>query len=105
MTKDEKILIAVSALIVVVVIIWRKPIVAVVTGDYTEVNPADSIGVSQTTQNSSLTRGPAYLMYNQPYAFSPPVGNFLPSITAGQVGQTVNSPTNFAGEYPYMLQN
>lgn len=105
MTKDEKIIIAVSALLVMTVIIWRKPIVAVVTGEALPTNPNNEVGVSQTPANSSLVKGPSYLMYNQPYAFAPPIGNFLPSITAGQGNQTVNLPTNFAAdEYPYLLQ-
>jgi hypothetical protein len=96
MTKDEKILIAFAALMIMAIIIWRKPIARVVSG---ETSVADEIGMSQTQYNASVTRGPEYMMYNAPYAFAPPLGNFLPSITAGQVGQTVNKPTNFESEY------
>lgn len=96
MSKDEKIILVVTALLIMVVIIWRKPIVAAIVGE--TIPAADMVGVSQTPENTSLVKGPSYLMYNQPWAFAPPVGNFLPSITAGQGNQTVNLPTNFAGD-------
>ena len=99
MSKDEKIIIAVAVLLITVVIIWRKPIIAAVTGDTSdEVTPYDSVGVSQILTPESASRGLSYLSYNQPWAFAPPVGNFLPSITAGQGNQTVNKPTNFESD-------
>lgn len=97
MTKDEKIILVVVALLIMAVIIWRKPIVAAITGDDEPMPQVDEIGVSQTPNKRDMKNVRAYLSYNLPYAFSPPVGNFLPSQTAGQVGQTVNKPTNFDG--------
>lgn len=97
MTKDEKITLAVVGLLIMAVIIWRKPIVAVITGEDEPEPQVDEIGVSQTPDKRDMRNVRAYLSYNLPYAFAPPVGNFLPSITAGQVGQTVNKPTNFDG--------
>lgn len=93
MSKDEKITLAVVGLLILAVLIWRKPIVAAIAES--EIPVVDEIGVSMNRLNTSMTKGPDYLMYNMPYAFSPPIGNFLPSITAGQIGQTVNRPTNF----------
>ena len=51
---------------------------------------------TQTAVPESSPRGqngPAYLTYNTPWAFAPPVANFMPTMTSGQVGQTVQSPT------------
>lgn len=96
MSKDEKIILVITALLIMAVIIWRKPIVEAIVGE--TIPPVDLVGLSQTPNNSTLTKGPSYLMYNQPWAFAPPVGNFLPSITAGQGNQTVNMPTNFVGD-------
>lgn len=48
-----------------------------------------------TPGNSS---GPAYLTYNTTWAFSPPVQNFLPKTTAGQIGEvTGQGPDPFSG--------
>lgn len=94
MTKDEKITLVIVGLLLAAVIIWRKPIVEAIIAP--EEQPViDEIGISQNPGNSSMTKGREYLVYNLPYAFSPPIGNFLPSITAGQGNQTVNKPTNF----------
>jgi hypothetical protein len=49
---------------------------------------------STTPVNSSVTAGPDYLMYNQPYFFAPPVQNFLPTTVAPlQGGASVNVAT------------
>lgn len=48
-----------------------------------------------TPDNAS---GPAYLTYNTPWAFSPPVQNFLPKTTAGQIGEVAGQgPDPFSG--------
>jgi len=46
-------------------------------------NLQEPIDEANTPQNSSVAHGPQYLIYNQaPWAFAPPVGNFLPSAVA-----------------------
>lgn len=54
---------------------------------------AQDVGVSNTLDNSSMVSGPSYMTYNQPWAFSPPIANFLPASTVGQEGQVVLNPT------------
>lgn len=46
------------------------------------------VDVSNTPENSDASEGRAYLMANQsPWAFAPPVNNYLPGMVAG--GQSV----------------
>jgi len=46
------------------------------------------VDVSNTPDNSSVSQGRSYLMANQsPWAFAPPVNNYLPGMVAG--GQSV----------------
>lgn len=63
--------------------------------------PADDIGGDvqmefnvPTPRNTSL--GPAYLVANSPFMFSPPVQNILPTITAGQIGEVAGQFNNGA---------
>jgi hypothetical protein len=97
MKFDEKILWAIGALVLVTLVIFhRQP----KPGEAPEfVSPVDMIGESFTPFNTNMTRGPAYLMYNQPWAFAPPVGNVLPTITIGQQGQTVQAPASFTNRF------
>lgn len=45
--------------------------------------PSAPLDQSSTPANTSVTEGPSYLIYNQgPWAFAPPVMNFLPSMIA-----------------------
>ena len=91
MTKEEKILLGLTiAALVAVVIYQRKPDMIVPVND-----PVVELGKSITPRNDSVVTGPEYLTYNSPWFFAPPIGNFLPSTTAGQGNQTVNQPTNF----------
>ena len=97
MSKDEKIILVITALLIMAVIVWRKPIANVIMGEPME--PAiDLVGMSQTPSNSNLTKGPSYLMYNQPWAFSPPVNNFLPAIASGEGRRNVMTPANMSGD-------
>ncbi len=90
MSNEEKIWLGLAFVgLVAVLLFQRSPIAGNIT------TAVADVGMSLTPDNTSLTRGPSYLVYNSPWAFSPPTGNFLPSITAGQIGQTVNVPTNF----------
>lgn len=54
--------------------------------------PDAKVNASNTPENSDSTEGRSYLMYNQgPWAFSPPVNNYLPSMVApGGIAIMVN---------------
>lgn len=93
MSKEEKIFLGLAVLgLVAVVLMQRNPnIISVPTAN----DPVTDIGVSLTPVNDSVVKGPSYMVYNTPWMFAPPIGNFLPSITAGIGSQTVNQPTNF----------
>jgi hypothetical protein len=84
MTHGERIFLTLAALGVVAVVIFelRQPAPVAMP-------PTDPNGnglVSNTPKTSDLTTGPGYLIYNQPYAFSPPVANFIPENTMGENG-------------------
>lgn len=98
MTNEEKIILGVAAVALAAVVIYQRPLVAAPIIEHDPV--ADN--VSLTPYNDSVTKGPSYMAYNSPFAFAPPISNFLPSITAGQAGQTINTPTDFAGFSPYV---
>lgn len=44
--------------------------------------------IASNPMAAATAEGPSYLLYNQPWFFSPPVGNFMPQQTVGQAGQT-----------------
>ncbi len=90
MSQDEKIWLGLAFVGLVAVLLFQRAISVPFVG-----STVADIGVSLTPQNANLAKGPSYLMYNSPWAYAPPVGNFLPSISAGQIGQTENVPTNF----------
>lgn len=95
MTKEEKILLALAFVgLVFVLLFQRSPEIKAPTSA-----PYRDVDESSTNQNASMTTGPEYLMYNTPWAFAPPVMNTLPTVTAGQVGQTVEQPTDFSKRY------
>ena len=96
MDKQEKNLLGLAiAALAAVVIFQRRPAVAEVSPPQADTVPVIQVGDSFTPANSSMVKGPAYLTYNAPFMFAPPISNFLPSITAGQGSQTVNQPTDF----------
>lgn len=76
----EKIAIGILAALVLFLVVFRfgKQLVPIpATAD----DKSGSVDLSNTPQNTSVTQGPAYLTYNQgPWAFAPPVGNFLPDV-------------------------
>lgn len=98
MTREEKILLGLAIVALAAIVIFQRSPRAIDPGGGGEAASADPVivvGDSFTPANSSVTKGPAYLMYNAPFMFAPPISNFLPSITAGQGSQTVNQPTDF----------
>jgi len=97
MERKDMILLGLVAAALAAVVIYQKPPAYQPGTEPGTPLPTDTIGMSLTPNNASVVSGPAYMTYNAPWFFSPPVGNFLPSITAGQGNQTVNMPTNFAG--------
>lgn len=97
--KWERIAIAVLALALVAAIIMRFKTPTAPTAD----QPNSDANVSVTEQNSNVTKGPSYLMYNQgPWAFAPPVGNFLPKIGAPG-GSVVMTEGNETGCFDCMM--
>jgi len=87
MTNDAKILMFAVVGVLAGVLIWNKQISAFMahTGSNT---------VSGAPIDGSLTNGPEYLVYNTPWAYNPALGNVLPSMTEGQIGQTNAQPQN-----------
>lgn len=51
--------------------------------------PAQDAIVEAAGPDTSMAEGPNYLIYNMPWAFSPPVGNILPQRSAGLLGQNI----------------
>lgn len=95
MSKEEKIFLGLAIVGLVAVILLQRPRNVIVSPVNPAGDPVTEIGVSLTPNNDSVVKGPSYLVYNTPWMFAPPIGNFLPSITAGIGSQTVNQPTNF----------
>lgn len=89
MKFDEKILWAVGALVLVALVIFHRP---PKPGEAPEsASPVADVGESFTPYNTNMTKGPAYLTYNQPWAFHPPIGNILPTMANGE-GSVKPSP-------------
>lgn len=100
MSREEKILLGLAIAALAAIVIFQRGSMSRDPGGGGEPVAADTspviqVGDSFTPANSSMTKGPAYLTYNAPFMFAPPISNFLPSITAGQGSQTVNQPTDF----------
>lgn len=91
--KWERIVIVILTLALVVAVVLRlKP-----QSPATASNAGNPVDVSTTAQNTDPAQGPAYLVYNQPpWAFAPPVANFLPPAVApgGQPVQVSGSNSN-----------
>lgn len=90
MTTEEKVMIgvALAALLAVVAFSQFPPSGVYKPGEDVEAENMSDIYMSNTPQTADMTAGPAYLMYNQPWAFAPPVANILPTRSMGQIGQT-----------------
>jgi hypothetical protein len=83
--------VSIVALVALVIFDIRAKNAALATSNKTQ--PVNNTLADATVQ------GPAYLLYNQPWMFSPPVGNIMPSVTAGQAGQMITqspAPTSAA---------
>lgn len=74
MQTEEKILLVVSAIALACAIIFRVP------PTVTPMAIAKEATVSQDPEKTDPKGGPAYLTYNQPYMWGPPVNSFLPAI-------------------------
>lgn len=81
MMKWEHTAIIILSLGVVAVILFR--VNAPNTAPASVANPGGSVDTSNTPDNTPAAQGREYLLYNQgPWAFAPPVMNFLPSFVA-----------------------
>jgi len=83
MERSEQVFIGVAFVALVALVILDLRSKAAITP--TEATQPTNNPLAMATQE-----GPAYLLYNQPWMFSPPVGNIMPSVTVGQAGQIVN---------------
>jgi hypothetical protein len=92
MGNGEKIFLGLLGVILIAVLFYEfaggAPAMAATPADTDELpNVAGPYG-------GSLTSGPAYLLYNAPYAFAPPVNNFLPAVTSGMTATPAASSIN-----------
>lgn len=87
MSNDAKILMFVVVGLLAGVLIWNKQLSQFLA-------PTGSDVISGAPVDGSLTNGPEYLVYNTPWAYNPALGNVLPSLTEGQIGQTDAQPQN-----------
>lgn len=94
MRNEEKILLALCAVALVALVIWRNP--KVVTGETIATISGD---IPDEASTEAAPGGPAYLTYNQPYIWGPPVNNFLPAINATNNGGTIVNSLNDCGCY------
>lgn len=88
--KKEYHLLWIVMAVIAVFIIWE---VAKPGSEEVTTAIADDPMLSNVQTPGNATNGPAYLLFNSPYAFSPPVQNFLPRTSSGQVGQVVDTNT------------
>lgn len=83
MTTEEKILLTLSFAALAAIVVFKKP----VTAD-APLNPIADVGSSILPSQLNSGSGPAYLVANaSPWAFSPPVQNILPTLSAGSQNQ------------------
>lgn len=83
MGNTEKTVLALAAVALVAIVIWRNGV------------PSFGIGVPvDSSQQSATDSGPSWLVYNQPWGYNAALGgvNFAvaPSRSVGQVGQVGN---------------
>jgi hypothetical protein len=72
MSTEEKILLVLGGLAIAAVLLFQVKPKTIIE----EIAPNESQPVEEPKDNG----GPAYLTYNQPYIWGPPVNNFLPPI-------------------------
>jgi hypothetical protein len=100
MTKQERIFFFLALVALVTVIVWemknrRPPGGGAVAADgapaVIDLAPGDSAvpGVNADFQNA-----PMYLSYNMPWLFNPALQGVLPVVSAGQVAQVAEQPSN-----------
>jgi hypothetical protein len=88
MGKEERIIFALGFISLVAIMIFhRGGNNAPMLGNApTKPPPTTTAPVDYSTNNVN------YLTYNQPWLMAPPVGNVLPQIASGQLGQTFTEP-------------
>lgn len=87
MQFNEKVFLGVMVVAIAALILWRNnPLTA------SPVTELDSMNET----NANLVKGPAYLMYNQPWYFGPDVAPFMPMLTAGAANQSAINPPQFS---------
>lgn len=84
MERKDFVLMGLAFVALTAVVVYRRPLSEAIA-------PSSPVadGESLTPENTSMAKGPVFLQYNSPWAFAPPVGNFLPNLTVGMGAQTV----------------
>lgn len=85
MTKDEKVLLAMVGCALLFVIIYRVANPPLILGAI----PADA-AESEPQEQTNVKSGPHYLTYNTPWAYNPALGNPMPRLTRGMIGELPN---------------
>lgn len=91
MNKAERVFLWIIGVVLVALVIFK------VAPRLREMS-ANTDAVTSNAGDASMTTGPEYLMYNAPYAFAPPVSNFMPNSVIGQIGQTIKDPMAPCGD-------
>jgi hypothetical protein len=82
MERNERIFLLLAGVALAALVLWDM------RGKQAAQQPADTSPLTNPYA-AATAEGPSYLLYNQPWFFVPPVGNFMPQQTAGQAGQTL----------------
>jgi len=90
MQLEKVLLLLAFAALAAIVLFRNKPQIADV---FVEEEPSAMESGDGVLTPANTALGPDYLMYNQPWAFTAPVMNFLPATTTGQIGQVVKNPS------------
>lgn len=83
----EKTFIVLVCVAVGALLVWKMRQAPAITAGTQSYNPNESI--VPTPANTGV--GLEYMIYNQPFMFSPPVQNIMPYLTNGAIGQNANS--------------
>jgi len=98
MSIDEKvshILLMLAVMGLLACLIWKRAVATPAPEVASVPNARDTVGMSNTPQNSDVTQGPRYLMYNTRWAFPVSVNPMIfpntnpgitPSQTSGWIG-------------------
>lgn len=100
MSRDNIILGVVFAALAAVILMNKRQFVAALqTHDEGPLPPTAIVGMSQTLENTDTSLGPNYLVSNRRYMGWPPLDQFLPTVTSGQIGQVFQRATAFVRNF------